>query len=405
MKLARARVSAFAFIMRAVFILLPAALAACQDTSDDGAVPADIVTLFDIQRLGPAGLLPDGSPVQESFAVSAAGLTLNVAGAFSEGLPAAYVAAEQWFNVPRVWVQPMYVVGTDVNGAFTPLPGQLPIFSVGPDSGFYSPFWQVFFVTAPAGTAPNTYRSSAQVFNDGLPMTEGPGRLCVLAPDGVDITGYVRGGSGMPDVPPPHPFSWQTLPAVGRVARAEGWVDGRPAAVKVLAFGDHKFRWDDNLVVEETALFLMKRKTAQGTVATGLPAVGGTGPLFSGVPPRFVGERPTFGSLWRMADVFLPDSAGALVPDMGAPAATRLAELGLKPRVLPAALANDPDPASLYFRPILDVACLEGPDPRQGCVFLDRQSTIERHLPNSVASRDVLVTCPLVSYAARPVPL
>ena len=68
------------------------------------------------------------------------------------GYGAAYVVTEVWTDFDELWVQPAYV---PVKGwsAGKPQPLTLPgpwepIFSVGPGSRFYSPFWQIFSLRA-----------------------------------------------------------------------------------------------------------------------------------------------------------------------------------------------------------------------------------------------------------------
>jgi len=70
----------------------------------------------------------------------------------TDGYRSAYVTTELWAHFAEVWVQPAYVPVTGWNADGTPVrllgpDGHWhPIFSVGPHSAFYSPFWQIVYV-------------------------------------------------------------------------------------------------------------------------------------------------------------------------------------------------------------------------------------------------------------------
>ena len=116
--------------------------------------------------------------------------------AFAEGEPMGYITTDFWANYDRIWLQPMYFLVTKwdelapkVNrlteeGTMTPVG---PIFSVGPDSAFYSPFWSVFYVEVPPGTPSGKYTSARQLFEDGLVMHQGANRFASIAPTSVDL--------------------------------------------------------------------------------------------------------------------------------------------------------------------------------------------------------------------------
>ena len=99
-----------------------------------------------------------------------------VAASWAESYAAAYVTTEVWAHFDRVWVQPMYVPiigwmadGTpnrvaDANGDWHP------IFSVGPTSRFYSPFWQLIYVQVPEGTPDGQLTSVTQVLDGHYPL-------------------------------------------------------------------------------------------------------------------------------------------------------------------------------------------------------------------------------------------
>src|SRR5205085_8845979 len=81
---------------------------------------------------------------------------LNVYPAFSEGQPAAYTTTEVWQHFPAVWLQPLYIAITGfVDGAPKFLPAAAPIFGVGTRTRFYSPYWQIYYVTVPADLRPD----------------------------------------------------------------------------------------------------------------------------------------------------------------------------------------------------------------------------------------------------------
>src|SRR5438128_1229469 len=86
---------------------------------------------------------------------------LAVQPAFADARPAAFVTTEIWDGFPRVWAQPLYVLVTGFDAQQGPraLPGALPIFGLSPASRFYSPYWQTYYLTVPAGFAADSLRS------------------------------------------------------------------------------------------------------------------------------------------------------------------------------------------------------------------------------------------------------
>lgn len=395
---------------------LIAALSVTPGCGESPTTPMALFTLFDVPAflaLRAQGLAPDTLPTGVPAAAFApasdgsAAFTINLAPNFTEGGIAAYVTTETWKGYPEVWMAPVYVLAqTDPAGKPTAIPGQPPIFSVGPHSAFYSPYWKVTFAVVPAGDDPSTYRTTRQIFAAKLPLVPGPGRLISLGPPGMDLTGYARAPANLP---PPHPY----LPQVGTstVARGQGVIDGDGTLVDTLDFGVDRFTWNSGWVVDEAPIVILRARDATGTlVPTGLPTIGGTGPFFTNTPARISKGRPSFGSLWRMAFAELPLGAGALIPDSLPDAEakrTRLAQLGLvgEPAV-PAPWSTTMDVSPFFLRPVLNAAaCFAAPLPTDpACQWIDSQAALEKHLASSLRTTDTLVTCPFVTYAGKAVP-
>lgn len=389
----------------------------CADAGNQ-ATSVSYFTLFDV---GPyleatrdlAGTSTDALPADISAQVFSRGpvgsetFSLNVNPAFVEGNVAAYEFTESWSGFSAIWPQPMYVLAsTNDTGAPVPVEDQPPIFSVGPDSAFSSPYWQVNFALVPPGQDVQKYRSSRAIFQDGLPLVAGPGRLMALLPPGVDITDYRRDPT---EVPPHHPL----VPSVATqtVQHLQGILDGEANLVDALDYGPDRFTWNSERVVDEAPLFLLRARDASWTlVPTGLPAVGGTGPLFSSTPARETNGRPSFGSLWRIIFAELPTGAGALVPDWVSGAADErslLASLGLVPVAqAPSDWTSLPDVDSYILRPVLNAkACFAAPSPTdRACQWLDSQAAVEEHLAGSLRTTGILTASPLVSYQGKAVP-
>src|SRR6185295_10385867 len=69
-----------------------------------------------------------------------------------EGRRARYATTEVWTGFDEVWVQPVYLATRD--GKIVPEAQW--VFGIGPDSLFYSPFWQVFTYELPGDVAPES---------------------------------------------------------------------------------------------------------------------------------------------------------------------------------------------------------------------------------------------------------
>jgi hypothetical protein len=283
-------------------VLLPALVACSQE-----ATPADpkLWTLFDVQALYAGGAaathglapndgLPGGIPL---------GQVLNGSGlvgthAWADGGDVTYVTTEVWSGFDRVWMQPAYEPITGWQGG-VPQPlldggVEHPIFSVGPHSGFYSPFWQIVYAQVPAGTSPSGLTSARQILDGGYPLTPSEGRTMPLAPNGIT-------GGGNPGT---------------------GWLDGAP--ISYLDFGTATFTWDAQNVVQELPLYVFTLAGADGQphVLSEMPNVLGTAPPQSGltvVPtsPPTTGtnlQQPRYSAYWRIYTVVVPSFASIFAP-------------------------------------------------------------------------------------------
>ncbi len=342
-------------------------------------------TVADLQALATSGQtavaaggsLPGGISLDRILAADG---TLVQRPSLADTYGASYVTTEVWVGYSQVWVQPMYVpvsgwandvptVITDAAGAWKP------VFSVGASSGFYSPFWQAIYFDAPAGTTPDTYTSTKQILDAGLPLHEGAGWTIPLVPSDL---------------------AWTNPAAVP----GSGWVDGAP--VTTLNFGKRLFTWNpDSNVVDELPLFVFVMRDAQGKlVAPNFRTVAGTGPLGSGGPaPPKAGTQPLYSSYWRLYTVEVPPTA-AVFADAALAAQMAAAGLPAPPAVDPTVVAMNP---GIVGRVAIHPACFDDPqqiDPQNGtCTYFDSQAAIESGIAAWAIQRtDVTVTCPFVSF-------
>ena len=284
-------------------VLLLPALAACSQE----ATPADpkLWTLFDVQALyagGAAathGLAPnDGLPGGVPLGQVLNGSELVATHAWTDVGDVSYVTTEVWSGFDRVWMQPAYVPITGwQGGAPQPLLDagvEHPIFSVGPHSGFYSPFWQIVYAQVPTGTSPGALTSARQILDGGYPLTPSEGRTMPLAPSGIT-------GGGNPGT---------------------GWLDGAP--ISYLDFGTATFTWDAQNVVQELPLYVFTVAGADGQphVLPELPTVLATAPPSSGLTvlptsvPMIGGDlqQPRYSAYWRIYTVVVPPFASIFAP-------------------------------------------------------------------------------------------
>ncbi|MDX2021660.1 MAG: hypothetical protein SF187_15565 [Deltaproteobacteria bacterium] len=391
------------------------AMVGCTSTNDRPT--AAWVTLFNIKDqlvAGSAVVEPLGLPMKGRYRLSMENnLSLDVIPAFDDGEPAAYVTTEYWQGFSDVWVQPMYVMAQEMKGVIQPISGALPVFSVGADSAFYSPYWRVFFVVVPPGAPTPDFRTTRAVLDSGYPLVAGPGRLCSLAPSGTDLTGQLR----LPTpVPPLHPLLGTNI--VGGVGVGAGWVDGISQPVSVVSFGDDRFTFAANGVVNEDPLYVFRHQATalSGPKLGGLPSVGGRGPAAqSGSAPN---NRPSFGSYWRLHFVDLPSTAGVVVPQPSTAAQTARIATIMESGLTAAEASPGVQAPHLFFRPVLDAAACAAainlafnaapaqPIPATVCRFLDSEAHIQERLPPAkVVRSEITATCPFVTYQGQPVPL
>jgi hypothetical protein len=386
----------------------------------DAPLSPAVFTLFDVQALYAEGhdgdyriavdsSLPGGIPIGQLM--SAEGV-LKVHPTWAEGYNAAYVVSEVWTDFDELWVQPAYVPvkgwNQGVRAGLT-MPWQ-PIFSVGPRSRFYSPFWQIIFVDVPDDTMPESLTSAEQVLKSGYPLHPDLGRVMVMYPGQVtieqlDVAGYV-------------------IPAGGAMPR-QGWVDG--ARGSYLEFQSAGLGWDDRLVIDEIPIYHFVARANDGSlVQLPIPTVAGTGPPYSNTPPPFTQNPttpaggPTFTShyagYWRLYTVVLPPEARVFAPparpDVAAALQQAAPEFPLYESYSPTIVsATEPTVRGVAGMVALDPTCFAGdvyslepgntPDP---CRWLDSQQHIEQHLSPALIQRtNVTVTCPFVSFRGEAV--
>jgi hypothetical protein len=323
--------------------------------------------------------------------------------AFSEHQPMGYITTDFWANYNQIWLEPMYILVTAWNNK-APGANRLlddagkpswPIFSIGPQSAFYSPYWQVFYVEAPVDTPPSKYTSTRQLFDDHLVMHPGPNRFASIAPDGLslpsadDISAAIL--NRMPTIQA-H-LSTGLLSDIFDSSKTEtGWLDG--VSLPFFDFGTDNFDADANQVIQDVPLFLFEQYDGSGVLQiVGAPNVGGVAPLFSHLPGRLSDSgRPQFGALWRLHIVSLPPKAKAFFKtdeDMA------ITNGGMS------ALLD-----TMVGRVALDGGCFAnlamGPS---ACVWLDSQRAIEDNLGEKAIARTALLpACPFVMFNGKPVP-
>jgi hypothetical protein len=391
------------------------ALAACQATP--GAPSPELYTTAHLQALlateGPGGAvaddagLPNGIPLRRIIAADATGKpTLVPRDTFSDGYRSSYLTTEVWTHFDEVWAQPMYVAVSGYGADGTPknLLGAAnewrPIFGVGSDSKFYSPYWQVTYFEIPSGADVDSFRSVRDVIDRGVNLNPAGERLAVLAPTSVGIPARVASTTD------------GSLP-VGGPTGATGLYDGQE--VPFLDFGAGTFTWNDDLVIEEAPIFVWVARDSTGALRTlDIPTVAGTGPLYSNRPAKVVGGKPLYGSYWRLYTVEVPTGAGVFAPAEAAGIRAGLAarpdlytaDYNSKNTALPAAALPEWE-----GRVTLNPSCFAdylNLDPTNGtsneCQYLDSQAAIEANVASgSIERTDILVTCPFVAYEGAPV--
>jgi hypothetical protein len=379
-------------------VLMAGALAAC----DVPRPPSpQLWTLFDVQALYAAGAdgtyaiataagLPGGVALG-SMLDPADPSVLTVQPAFAEAYPVGYVTTEVWAYFDEIWAQPMYVPVTGWSGGMAQGVSERPIFTVGAGSRFYSPFWRMIYVEVPDGVA----MSAREILDGKYPLHPARGWMAALTPPGVGL-------GATPAVP------------AGGAVMGTGRLDGADAPF--VKFPAAPFGIGPDEVIEEVPIFHFVFVKDDGSwVAPPIPAVLGTGPLYSQTPaPVDNLGIPTakYSAYWRVYDVVVPPTARVFAPAGSAiDAALTKAELSVRATMYGAEL-SDPANATLagdlLGRIVLNETCLDtaahatpgfGP-----CHYLDSQYAIETMIAQSAIVRtDVTVTCPLVSVNRKPV--
>lgn len=394
------------------------ALGACSQAPAPAA--AKLWTLFTVQSLYAGGApstktiaagdglpggvpgQPDGVPLQNITtgpAVPPAGPVLTIRNGLADGYGVTYATTEVWANYAEVWMQPAYAPITGwVNGVPQKVVDVVtktwrPIFSVGPSSGFYSPFWQIVYVTVPAGTTTDTFTSARQILDSGYPLTPSQGQTMPLVPDGT---------------------------TVGAKTAGTGWLDGAP--VSFLNFGTATFTWDATNVVGEVPLYYLSLVGADGApyILGSMPTVLGTSPPGTNpVPALTIGGVPRYSAYWRLYVATVPSFARVFAPPLSQ-AETDLLAIGRSPGTYTAAImATPPD----YYAPYVGRVAVNAGDPSAGvagcfddpsllehdpsststCTWLDSQTALETYIDLSTVERtDVTVTCPVITAKNQP---
>lgn len=216
---------------------------------------------------------------------------LNPGQGYVDGQPATWVTTELWANFDEVWVQPLYRAtkgGVVIEDPQSRAPW---VFGVGPQSLFYSPFWEVYGFEVPDGTDVGSIldtRAVIEMGNRNGGFKSLGRRITSLAPG--NVLGPAQG------VPYDDTAAW----------------DGA-GSHRFIDFGDGGFDFDEANVVRETPFFIFARRgDGHGFQPLGFPGVGGTRPLFSAAPTLSAGAasvsavsatapvRPSFGGLWRI---------------------------------------------------------------------------------------------------------
>jgi hypothetical protein len=375
-------------------LLLGGAIAAC-----DTPRPArpQLWTIFDVQALYAQGASPDKRIATDAGLPGGVALgsmlgedhtTLTVQPAWAEAYPAGYLTTEVWAHFDEVWAQPLYFPVSGWSGGAPQDISQHPIFSVGAGSLFYSPFWQMIYVQVPEGTA----TSARDIIDGRYALHPARGWAAALIPDGVGLA----------------------APSAGAVP-GTGWLDGseRP----FLKFPKAPVSIGADAVVAEVPIFHFVFVREDGSwAAPAIPAVLGTGPLYSNTPPSIdLNDVPTgvYSAYWRVYDVVVPAGARVFAPP-GSPYDQTLQAEGVKnegPTAYGTDITAAPDKsvlADIYGRVSLDDRCfatLAGAQPRFGdCSYLDSQKHIEDHVAKiAIIPTDVTVTCPVVTVNNMPV--
>jgi hypothetical protein len=351
--------------------------------------------------------VPGGLRIGDYVRYDGSKYALTLRDTWTEGYRSAYETAEIWKGFDEVWVQPAYVAATrDADGnlqTVTDAKDQAwrPIFSVGPDSAFYSPFWRTFFFVVPTAESAEKYKSARDVIDSGLPLVEGPGHTMSIVPRDVPLS-----------LPATREGAYQQVG--GPQATSEGYLDGEE--VSFLDFGKDNFAWNDDLVVEETPLFVLVYRAGDGSLQPlNVPTVAGTGPLYANRQPNLNGDVPRYGAFWRLYTVVVPETARIFAPPGLRDGtdhfpAERVGDMyGAS---VTSQVSSSPEEALQYFGRVAlnpkatgsSVGCFDdsgnlGKHGNLGCEWLDSQPALEMAvLPTDIERTDITVTCPFISY-------
>jgi hypothetical protein len=283
----------------------------------------------------------------------------------------------------------------DENGDPSP-----PIFSIGTQSAFWSPFWQTFYVEVPVGTPSTKYTSTRQLFDDHLVMHPGPNRFASIAPNGLSLPSKEDISSAITDLAPTvAAYLTGGIDALADVVKSSkpdaGWLDG--VLMPFFDFGTDNFEANADQEIQDVPLFLFEKYDSDGVLKPmGVSNVGGVAPLFSHVPGRVSARnRPQFGALWRLHIVTLPKNARAFTKDDESAAIAN--------GMMATAAALD----TMVGRVALDASCF-GYLATMGltaCTWLDSQRAIEDNLGEKAIQRtDLQPACPFVMWKGLPVP-
>lgn len=338
----------------------------------------------------PAGLSP-----AELFEEPNPGVLVpHVAPAYSEGDAAAYVITDVWVNFDKVWAQPWYYLVTAWNDKPTSqnrlkeadgMTATPPLIDVGPNSAFYSPFWQIRYAEVPSDTPPDKYKNTRDLLAAKPALHLGSNWTYAVRPFDVTL------GSGKVT----HPY----LPSkeVGLLVLGTVWWDDN--LLGFLNIGGNNFRLDDELVVEEVPLFRFARVNAEGELqATELPAVVGSGPLGARRPAEVTADlRPKFGAFTRLYLAILPATAVPFDPDVNKAGAAALSKSGVDPNTYRNRVALNGKGATATAP-----SCFDAMTFPMSCQWLDSQSRVEEALgPNNLIRTEVTLTSPMVFYAGK----
>ena len=355
---------------------------------------AKLWTVFDVQALYAGGALAskpiadnDGLPGGIPLGLILNGTTLAQRTAWAAGQSVDFLTTEVWANYPQVWIQPAYVPITGwTNGAPQILGGKplQPIFSVGPASAFYSPFWQIVYAEVPAGTTPGTLTSARQILDGGYVLTPSGGWTMPLLPEGI------------------------TSDATGVPAPVEGYLDGAP--VSFINFGTSTFTWDPvTNVVQPSPIYVLTFIGDDGLVhaVPSIPTILGAGAPGSGAATPDAGQRNS--TYWRVYTVAVPPSARVFAPP-GSQVAVDMSKATLDSGTYTQAI-DDAAPSDLS--PYLGSVALNAGDPSKGvqgcfdtvaslagCTWLHSELALQANLDSSTTQPTaVMVTWEVTGLA------